>query len=85
VSQVTVDQPTLIWAARYALGRSSYCVGMVCDEIRKNVAVLRSDTVAVLRRDIAEAMERGNVGMDMDRREWERLDAVLAERQAVLS
>lgn len=70
---VRVDESTLIWATRYALGRSSYCVGMVCDEVRRNLPALAPETVSVLRRDIAEAIERDQVGMDMDKRQWAAL------------
>ena len=69
-----------VWAVRYALGRMTYAVANVCDVLVLNADRLSANSRRVIVADINEAMARGNVGMDMDRRQWERLHDVLGKR-----
>ena len=62
-------------AFRYALGRSSYIVGTICDELIK--ADLGIETKKTIVREIkeADALEnpygrRFGLGMECDRKEW---------------
>ena len=73
-------------AVRYCLGRSSYIVGDCVDWLVANWQAFSPNCRAIVVRDLQEAMrrddearERGDqylpLGMDMDRREWERAAA----------
>lgn len=67
-----------VWAVRYALGRMTYAVNDVVDTLIAHRDALRVESRRVICRDIDEAIARGNYGMEMDRREWERLRDELA-------
>ena len=70
-------------AVRYCLGRSSYIVGDCVDWLLANWERFEPGCRLVILRDISEAIQRDDearergdqylpLGMDMDRREWER-------------
>ena len=48
----------LICSVRYALGRRSYVVSDVCDAVRATCGNIDANTQFVIRRDIAEELER---------------------------
>ena len=73
-------------AVRYCLGRSSYIVGDCVDWLLANWERFEPGCRLVILRDISEAIQRDDearergdqylpLGMDMDRREWERAAA----------
>ena len=70
-------------AVRYCLGRSSYIVGDCVDWLIQQQHAISLAALKIIVRDIREAMQRDDearhsgdqhlpLGMDMDRREWER-------------
>jgi len=71
-------------AVRYCLGRQSYIVGMCADWLIKWWPDIDESCKLTIKRDIEEAFKRDDesrarkykayhpLGMDMDRREWER-------------
>lgn len=70
-------------AVRYCLGRSSYIVGDCVDWLIEQQTRIEPAALRIIVRDIREAMQRDDearergdqhlpLGMDMDRREWER-------------
>jgi len=63
----------VIYAFRYALGRASYAVGECVDYLILNWKYLEPSTREVIRRDIMEAFAEDRYGMEMDRRQWERV------------
>ena len=79
------DHNVAIWATRYCLGRMTYDVGQCVEWLIHVWPDLRKDVRAIIQRDIEEAFAEdarardglpGNskrLGMDMDRREWERV------------
>ena len=68
------DKETLlINATRYCLGRQSYAVGEHCDILRRCWPHLREGVREIIETDVEMALTDGRVGMDMDRREWERV------------
>lgn len=79
------DHHVAIWATRYCLGRMTYAVGMCAEWLIHAWPDLREDVRSTIKRDIEEAFaedDRGRagepggykrLGMDMDRREWERV------------
>lgn len=79
----------IIDAVRYAIGRQSYQVGITCAWLRANWSQLDEHARTIVQQDVEEAFrdddrDRESVrpykalGMDMDRREWERVRALWA-------
>lgn len=77
-------------AVRYCIGRRSYIVGDCVDWLITNWQAFEPNCRNVILRDLREAMQRDNearergdeyrpLGMDMDRREWDRALAALGE------
>ena len=72
-----IDKETLlINATRYCLGRQSYAVAEHCDILRRSWPYLRRSVREVIEADVERALAAGQAGMDMDRREWERVAAL---------
>ena len=80
-----------IAAVRYCLGRSSYIVGDCSDWLKDQWDNITPQMQNVIKRDIEEAIkaddedrESGSVykrlGMDMDRREWEKVRKLWSEQ-----
>lgn len=69
----SVYEQMLISAVRYALGRATYIVGTTTDEVTRVWGELSNNTRAVIRRDVCEALDRGQVGMEMDNSRWRHL------------
>ena len=64
----------LICAFRYALGRRTYVVGTVVDEIVNNWDLLSLRSQALYQREIKEHEKQyGNLGMDMDKEQWYKI------------
>ena len=72
----TDKEAMLINATRYCLGRQSYAVGEHCDILRRSWPYLRRSVREVIEADVERALTSGQVGMDQDRREWERVAAL---------
>lgn len=68
--RVSVDPYMMLCAVRYALGRTSYMVGMVAEELRRVASFLPSELRVVIARDISEALNRNEAGDPCDQREW---------------
>lgn len=65
------DTSLMVTAAhRYCLGRSSYIVGSCVDWLSRHWPRLAVATRNVILRDTAEALARGESGMDQDARDW---------------
>jgi len=60
----------LICAFRYALGRRSYAVGMIVDEIMSNWDEL-GDSIKKLIQD--EIKDADSLGMECDKEQWNRI------------
>jgi len=64
-----IDDLVYLAAFRYALGRSSYIVGTICDELLK--ADLSDETKKLIVREIKEAKAMNNgLGMGCDEFQW---------------
>lgn len=59
-----------ICAIRYALGRRTYIVGVVCDYIRAKFDDIETSDLLVMIRDIKEASDLGD---DCDEADWTKL------------
>ena len=73
----TVPEYMIVYAFRYALGRSSYAVANVASELRAHNPTLSGKTRALIIKEIEEADSADNLGMDMDRKEWMKTLTVL--------
>lgn len=74
--KIETDPIILMCAQRYALGRATYIVGTVADELIRHRDVLRPQWRQQIIRDIRDAVGEDRAGMDMDARRW--LDVVAA-------
>lgn len=69
-----MDNDLLLFCAfRYALGRKTYIVDAVIDEIKNNLSKLNKNSKKAMIREIAEAIASGNAGMSIDVASWEGL------------
>jgi len=67
------DEIMVTCALRYCLGRQSYVVGSCIEFIQEVWDQLPNSQKGVITRDILEAFDEGNVGMDMDAAGWRGL------------
>lgn len=72
------EEQILICAVRYALGRMSYIVGVVCDYVAVKQPELSKECINIIIRDIEEELKRYHdagqtLGMECDERTWVRL------------
>ena len=75
---MTPEEQILICAVRYALGRMSYIITVVCDYVYFKRKTLSRECINIIIRDIEEEMERYHssgelLGMECDERTWSRL------------
>lgn len=63
----------LIYAFRYALGRSSYSVSTVVKIILDNWDIISESDKKLFNREILEAKKMNNIGMEMDARSWMKI------------
>lgn len=72
------DELIVACAVRYALGRMSYIVGVVCDYVASKKDTLSQNCIKIIIRDIEEEMEHYHrlghaLGMECDEKHWEKL------------
>jgi len=60
-------------AFRYALGRQSYVVGSIVDTLKENWNDLSKEQKKLYHKEINEAIDKGNIGMVMDKNKWEEI------------
>lgn len=75
---MTDEEQIIICAVRYALGRMSYMVSVVCGYVAGKHRELSPECIAIIVRDIEEDIELSHkmgrtCGMECDEREWLRL------------
>ena len=84
---MTPDEQILICAVRYALGRMSYIITVVCNYVYFKRKTLSRECINIIIGDIEEEMERYHgsgalLGMECDERTWSRLlEALRMERE----
>lgn len=81
---MTPDEQILICAVRYALGRMSYIVGVVCDYVKSKRNELSDNCKNIIIKDIEEQLEfyhrAGHaLGMGYDETQWVELHNILKE------
>ncbi len=67
------ERVTLMCAFRYALGRMTYAVSCVSNHLIENWDNFKPSEQEVIVREIKEAIKNNNIGMDCDKRQWERI------------
>jgi hypothetical protein len=68
------DLNTLCFAAmRYALGRKTYVVEMVCEALLNNKDKLRTDIKNRMINEIREAIDSNEAGMSYDKQLWNKV------------
>ena len=81
---MTSEEHIIICAVRYALGRMSYVVEVVCQYVALKKPVLSKNCIKCVIRDIEEELQRYHdlgktLGMECDERSWLNLLEVLKE------
>jgi hypothetical protein len=71
------DEDILIYAFRYALGRMTYAVSTVANEIKRRAADLSPKAKALIVKEITEAESDNRLGMKMDAEYWREVRALL--------
>lgn len=74
-----MNDDILFFAFRYVLGRMSYSVKIVTDEILHSAEHIRPKLRKVMMKEIDEAYRENRLGMDMDAERWHRVRKKLAE------
>lgn len=87
VQPPTLDQEIVLSCAfRYALGRMTYVVSSVADEIERYIPVLSITQLSLYSTEISDALLENRIGMDMDADRWVKLrnacDAELKRRKS---
>ena len=68
-----VSELTLVASFRYALGRKTYIVSEVVENILKNWASLSVKFKTTIKEEIQEAIENDNSGSDIDMQQWKMI------------
>lgn len=69
------EEQIIICAVRYALGRMSYIVGIVCEYVAVKKPGLSKECISIIIRDIEEELKRYHdagqfLGMECDEKNW---------------
>lgn len=70
---IHVDQEILFYAFRYALGRKTYVVGDVVNNLINNWVLLEPLTRKQLVNEVSQAIENNEAGMKQDVQEWQKI------------
>ena len=83
---MTHEEQIIICAVRYALGRMSYIVGIVCEYVAMKKPELSKECISIIIRDIEEELNRYHdagqlLGMECDEKNWIWLLETLKEER----
>lgn len=70
---IKVSELTLVASFRYALGRQTYIVSEVVENILANWQVLSQNTKDRLKAEIKEAIENSSIGHNIDKESWNKI------------
>lgn len=68
-----LDDLMTLAAFRYCLGRKTYIVSHCVDYLRKHWDQIPINTKALICKEIEKAFETKSYGMEMDKKEWQRI------------
>ena len=74
----------IVCAFRYCLGRSTYVVSEMCDHLLEHWAEICPQYQELIKKEIKDAIERGNCGMDIDCICWSSLVESIEAAEDVL-
>lgn len=74
---IKVSELTLLASFRYALGRQTYIVSEVVENILANWQTLSQNTKDKMKVDIEEAIENNSIGHDIDKEQWNKIIELL--------
>lgn len=72
-TECVVTCNSLLSAFRYALGRKTYIVSIVVEDILRNWNNLNDNTRELITDEIREARLENRLGMRMDAEQWEKI------------
>ncbi|MEA3386968.1 MAG: hypothetical protein U9Q66_00825 [Patescibacteria group bacterium] len=70
---IKVSELTLLASFRYALGRQTYIVSEVVENILSNWQILSQNAKDKIKTEIKEAMENNSIGHDIDKQSWSKI------------
>jgi hypothetical protein len=70
---IETGESMVFWAFRYCLGRRSYAVSDCVENLLDAFPKLRRRDQLTIQKEIREAIQKGEAGMDMDVKEWQRI------------
>jgi len=68
-----VNEDVLLSAFRYALGRQTYIVNSIVKNILNNWNDISDKLKNLMKREIQEAIDTNEAGMDCDVKEWRKI------------
>ena len=77
----TSENNVTFYAFRYALGRMTYAVAQVAEYLIEHWEQIHIGVRIRILEEITEALKTGHAGMDMDRREWQRILDLFGEKK----
>ena len=70
---IKVSELTLFASFRYALGRQTYIVSEVVENILANWQILSQNTKDKMKAEIKETIKNNNIGHDIDKQSWNKI------------
>jgi len=70
---MNISNDTILAAFRYALGRQTYIVSSVVEDILKNWDNIDNNLKNLIKKEIEEAIEQNRAGMECDIKEWKKI------------
>lgn len=70
---IKISEPTLMASFRYALGRKTYIVSEVVENILKNWNQLSEKIKINMRKEIKDATDNDNIGDQIDLEQWNKI------------
>lgn len=70
---IKVSELTLVASFRYALGRQTYIVSEVVENIMANWQILSQNTKDKIKEEIEEASKNNSIGHEMDKEQWNKI------------
>jgi DNA replicative helicase MCM subunit Mcm2 (Cdc46/Mcm family) len=74
---IKVSELTLLASFRYALGRQTFIVSEVVENILANWQILSQNTKDKMKAEIKEVIENNHIGHDMDKEQWNKIIELL--------
>jgi hypothetical protein len=74
---IKISELTLLTSFRYALGRQTYIVSEVVENILANWKILSLNAKDKMKEEIKEAIKNNNIGHEIDREQWNKIAVLL--------